>query len=352
MPISHAPIRINVSAPNAQYPVIIGRGVLNTLPALLAERGLKGKVAIVTNTAIAPLHGESLAKLLDATLIQIPEGESHKTLDTVRTLYDEFITAGLDRKSVIIALGGGVVGDITGFAAASYLRGVAFIQAPTSLLAMVDASVGGKVGVDLPQGKNLIGAFKQPEMVIVDPDVLSTLPEAEYRCGLAEVIKAGLIRDTALLNASVYQGDPINFIERAISFKVAVVEEDPYEDNIRAYLNLGHTFGHALERVSNFSWRHGEAVAVGLVAAARLSQVHGLCSAKLPFEVEQLLKAVGLPVRFKGYSSADLRDAMNTDKKRAANKVRFVLLRGAGDPLLCDDIPDNKVMSVLDSLRE
>jgi 3-dehydroquinate synthase len=350
----NTPIRINVSAPNAQYPIVIGRGAISSLPALLAERNLKGKIAIVTNTMIAPLHGEKLVQALgeNAVLITIPEGEAAKTLDTVRTLYDKFIDAELDRKSIVVALGGGVVGDMVGFAAASYLRGVPFVQVPTSLLAMVDASVGGKVGVDLPQGKNLIGAFKQPEMVIVDPDVLGTLPEVEFRCGLAEVIKAGLIRDTTLLDPAIYNGDPTHFIERAIAFKVAVVQEDPYEDNIRAYLNLGHTFGHAIERVSNYAWRHGEAVAVGLLAAARLSQVHGLCDAKLPFRVEQLLKSVNLPTRYKGYASMDIRAAMNTDKKRVGGKVRFVLLRGAGEPVLVDDVPDNKVIGVLDSLRE
>ncbi|HVO43576.1 MAG TPA: 3-dehydroquinate synthase [Aggregatilineales bacterium] len=348
------PIRITVNAPNTAYPIVIGRGVIRSLPALLTERQLKGKIAVVTNTAIAPLHGEPLVKLLggDAELITIPEGEAAKTLNTVRTLYDAFIDAELDRKSVIVALGGGVVGDMAGFAAATFLRGVAFVQIPTSLLAMVDASIGGKVGVDLPQGKNLVGAFKQPEAVIVDPDVLATLPDVEFRCGVAEVIKAGLIQDTALLDPAIYAADPTYYIERAIAFKAEIVQKDPYEENIRAYLNLGHTFGHALERVSHYAWRHGEAVAVGLLAAARLSQVHGLCDSKLPFRVEQLLKAVNLPTRFKGYSSIDIRAAMNTDKKRQSNRVRFVLLRSAGDPVLADDVPDNKVIGVLDSLRE
>jgi 3-dehydroquinate synthase len=353
MPPAHSQI-IPVRAPTAEYPIYVGSGWLDALPDLLAQRQLTGKIAIVTNSTLAPLLGERLQRSVPgAALITVPDGEQHKTLDTVRTLYDAFIEAGLDRKAVIVAVGGGVVGDMAGFAAATYLRGVAFVQVPTSLLAMVDASVGGKVAVDLPQGKNLIGAFKQPEMVIVDTDTLNTLPDVEWRCGVAEVIKAGLLRDPGLLEATLYARDRApEFIAKAIKIKVDVVEADPYENNVRAWLNLGHTFGHALETVSNFAWRHGEAVGWGLVAAARLSQVHGLCDPGLPYRVEQLVKAVGLPVRYKGYSAADIRAAMNTDKKRQAGRVRFVLLRAPGDPVIAGDVPDAKVLSVLESLRE
>ena len=350
------PTEIPVTAPGSSYPILIGDGLLKSLPAVLDDRKLLNRVTVVTNETLAPLYGEALVKTFGstATLVTVPDGEQHKTLDTIRSLYDAFVKAELDRRCVIVALGGGVVGDMAGFAAATFLRGVPFVQVPTSLVAMVDASIGGKVAVDLPQGKNLVGAFKQPEMVIVDTDVLQTLPDAEWRCGVAEVVKAGLLRDDSLLDASLYRRDSRNFrfVEQAIAFKVSVVQEDPYEDNIRAYLNLGHTFGHALERVSNYRWRHGEAVALGLLAAARLSQVHGLCNPSLPFRVEQLLLALDLPVRYHGYSAAELRAAMGTDKKRKSNKVRFVLLRDVGDPVLCDDVPDKKVLSVLDSLRE
>jgi len=345
--------RLMVNAPGAQYPIIIGDGVLQTVKGLLTEHNLTGKVAIVTNETLAPLYGQALSEQLGgAKLIAVPDGEGFKTLDTVRRLYDAFFEAGLDRRSVIIGLGGGVVGDMAGFAAATFLRGVPYIQAPTSLLCMVDASVGGKVGVDVPQGKNLIGAFKQPEMVLVDTSVLATLPDAEWRCGVAEVVKAGLLRDASLLDASLYKRGAIDFIIKAIAFKVGVVQEDPYENGVRAYLNLGHTFGHALEHVSGFRWRHGEAVALGLLAAARLSQIHGLCDSTLPFRVEQLLRALNLPVRYKDYKPADIRAAMNTDKKRADGKVRFVLLRGIGDPILCGDVPESKILDVLESLRE
>jgi 3-dehydroquinate synthase len=353
-----APIVIDVRAPDATYPIMVAEGLLNALPTLLAEHGLNGKVAIVTNDTLAPLYGLTVAKAFGerGVLITVPDGEQYKTLDTVRTLYDQFIAADLDRKSVVLALGGGVIGDMAGYAAATYLRGVAFVQVPTSLLSMVDSSVGGKVGVDMPQGKNLIGAFKQPALVVIDPGVLRTLPDVEWRCGTAEIVKAGLIRDPELLNADHYRRDSIaaitSLIVRAVAIKVAVVQDDPYEDNIRAFLNLGHTFGHALERISGYKWKHGEAVAFGLLAATRLSQVHGLCDFSLPFRVEQLLKALNLPTRYTGYSSAEFRAAMGTDKKRKGSTVRFVLLRSAGDPVLCDDVPDAKVLSVLDSLRD
>ncbi len=349
------PTEITVTAPNAQYPILIGEGLLQTLPALLAERKLTGKVAVVTNETLAPIYGEALVKALgNAVLVTVPDGEQYKSLDTVRTLYDTFISAGLDRRAVIVALGGGVVGDMGGFAAATYLRGVAFVQVPTSLLAMVDSSVGGKVGVDVPQGKNLIGAFKQPEMVIVDPAVLKTLPDVEWRCGLAEIVKAGLLRDLRLLDASLYRRDTTDFrfIEWAIQYKVDVVQQDPYENSIRAYLNLGHTFAHALERVSNYGWRHGEAVSVGLAFAAQLSAAHGLCEPELPARVEQLLQSLNMPTRYRDYAPTDIRAAMGTDKKRQDNRVRFILLRAAGDPLLCDDVPDSEALAVIEAIRE
>jgi len=347
---------ILVQAPDARYPIYVGAGLLQQLPELMAEHKVSGKIVIVTNETLLPLYGKALSEQLGAALVALPDGEAYKTLDSVRRLYTAFIEAGLDRRGIVLALGGGVIGDMAGFAAATFLRGVPFIQVPTSLLAMVDSSVGGKVGVDLPEGKNLVGAFKQPALVVADTNVLRTLPDVEWRCGVAEIIKAGLLRETTLLDANIYRRDSADggasFIRRAIGFKVEVVEEDPYESGIRAILNLGHTFGHALEAVSNFSWRHGEAVGFGLVAAARLSQVLGLCNMQLPMQVEQLVRAVGLPVRYCDYAAADIRAAMNTDKKRQSGKVRFVLLRAAGDPVVSADVPDAKVISVLESLRE
>ncbi len=344
-------ITLTVHAPDAEYPVYIGAGERHALAAWLTERGI-AQAVIVTNESIAPLYGRALAESLGAPLLTLPDGEQHKTLENVRILYDQFAAAGLDRHAAVIALGGGVIGDMVGFAAATYLRGVRFIQMPTSLLAMVDASVGGKVGVDLPAGKNLVGAFKQPEMVILDTETLATLPDAEWRSGLAEVIKSGLIDDLSLLDVSTLdRGAPADFIARAVRVKIRVVERDPYEQNIRAYLNLGHTFAHALETVSGYRWRHGEAVAVGLVGAARLSALTGQCEPELPARVESLVRAVGLPTSYAEYDPADLRAAMNADKKRQNGRVRFVLLHAPGAPLLTDDVSEAQIMIVLESLR-
>lgn len=348
-----APERIDVGSPEGSYAIYIGEKALRTLDVLLRLHGLSGKAVIVTNHTLAPLYGQMLAELLGVPLISVPDGEQHKTLETVRTLYDRLLELGVDRHGVVIALGGGVIGDLAGFAAATYLRGIAFVQAPTSLLAMVDASIGGKVGVDLPQGKNLVGAFKQPVFVAVDPTLLPTLPDSEWICGAAEIVKAGLLRDESLLDAELYRRDNKAFTEvlrRAIQIKVDYVQRDPYEQDIRAELNLGHTFAHAVERVSGYTWRHGEAVGFGLVAAARLSHAVGLCDAALPERVEALVGAIGLPTRCSFEPSA-VRAAMRTDKKRHGETMRFVLLRGVAQPEIRDDVPAQAVLDVLESLR-
>jgi len=282
----------------------------------------------------------------------MPDGEQYKTLETVNGLYPELVTAGLDRSGTIMALGGGVVGDTAGFVAATYMRGVRFVQIPTTLLAMVDSSVGGKVGVDLPQGKNLVGAFKQPEVVIIDPDVLATLPEREWRCGMAEVIKHGFIADEQLLQPELWDKTQAEIlIARAVAVKVKIVQEDPYEKTVRAYLNLGHTFAHAIERVSQYSWPHGEAVGVGLVAAARLSYVLGLCSAELSEKVEKVVSTVGLPTRIGDLDPAELFAAMGSDKKWQAGHSRFVLLKAIGQPVIAHDVEAGVVIETLRQLK-
>lgn len=353
--------QIIVSAPDKQYSITIGAGVLDSLPDQLKQRNLDGRPAIVTNTDLLTLYESRLRSLLpNAAVIAVPEGEAYKTLETVREVYDQFIDAGLDRKAVVIAFGGGVVGDMAGYAAATYLRGVPFVQVPSSLLSMVDSSVGGKVGVDLPQGKNLIGAFKQPEFVLIDSSLLDTLPDSEFRCGTAEVIKAGLIRDPDLLDSDLYRREDKDavsqFITRAVQIKADVVQADPYEQNIRAFLNLGHTFGHALERITRYQWKHGEAVGFGLAAAIRLSVSYGVCDPALIDTVESVLTQVGLPIRYPAndpvYDVEGWYAAMGTDKKRAAGKIRFVLIRAPGDPFIADDVPRAMVIEVLEAMRQ
>jgi 3-dehydroquinate synthase len=269
----------------------------------------------------------------------VPEGEQHKTLATVADLYTQFLAAGLDRASTVLALGGGVVGDMAGFAAATYLRGVPFVQAPTSLLAMVDASVGGKTGVDLPQGKNLVGAFKQPQLVIMDTAVLSTLPSDEFRAGLAEIVKHGIIGAPRLFEQLEHEG-PINLVQLvadAVRVKIAVVEEDPYEKGRRAVLNLGHTFGHALELVSEYTLRHGEAVAIGIVAAAHMAVELGRCAPEVAARITELIERLGLPVAAPGYDVEAVYAAMSHDKKRAGKKLRFIIPQAIGDVVVIDD---------------
>jgi len=342
-------------AENITYEMHIGPGLLEeALPAFLDRHGFS-RAAVITNTTLAPLYGDALAaRLRGGFVLTMPDGEPFKTLDTVRELYDGLIAHGADRSTPVVALGGGVVGDVAGYAAASFLRGVPLIQAPTSLLAMVDSSIGGKVGVDLPQGKNLVGAFKDPIAIFADTDVLATLPEDELVCGLAEVVKAGFINDAALLDQLEEHGpQPIDqAIRRAAAVKIGIVEADRLEQNIRAYLNLGHTFGHALETVSGYGWKHGQAVALGLVAAARLSESLGLASTGLADRAERILTSLGLPVRFKDYSPEDIWAAMGTDKKRQGGSIRFVLLEAAAKPILKSDVPQKAVLDVLRSLRE
>ncbi len=336
---------IPVKTPTSEYTITIERGGL-------AQFSLDERCAVVTNTTLAPLYGAALvSRLPDAVLVVIPDGERYKTLETVARLYSDFVAAGQDRGSTVIALGGGVVGDTAGFAAATYMRGVRLVQIPTSLLAMVDSSVGGKVGVDLPEGKNLVGAFKQPDAVLIDPDVLKTLPPREWRCGTAEAIKHALIADPGLLELIDPAQDQGAMVARAVQVKVDVVQQDPYEQNIRAYLNFGHTFAHAVELVSGYQWLHGEAVGVGMVAAARLSNALGLLDAKSANKVESIVARYGLPTRLGELDAEALYEAMFTDKKWQRGRSRFVLLEGIGKPTIVNDVPAEAVIEVLQVLR-
>lgn len=352
------PLRIPVSYPGGDYEILIGDGVLGELGRAMLSAGLQpGPCAVVSQPAIAAAQAGRLIQGLaevgfDPVVIEMPDGEAHKTLATVAGLYDAFVAAGLDRRSPVIGLGGGVVGDVAGFAAASYLRGVPFVQAPTSLLAMVDASVGGKTGVDLPQGKNLVGAFKQPALVAMDPETLKTLPSDEFRSGLAEVVKHGMIGDPGLFETMEGRGVLAlsGLVARAVRVKVAVVQEDPFEQGRRAALNLGHTFGHAFETLSGYRLRHGEAVSIGLAAATRLAARLELCQPALVTRVEGLLDRLDLPIRADGFAPEQVLAAMGTDKKRIGRRLRFVLPRAIGDVNLFDDVPDEHVLAVLAKL--
>jgi len=355
---------ITVTHPTGSYPIYVGEESLGQTGPHLAQLGYHGRCAVITNETVGQHHAAPLLESLAAAgfepiRLDIPDGEQFKTLNTVAQLYDKLIEARLDRRSPVIALGGGVLGDTVGFAAASYLRGVPFVQIPTTLLAMVDASVGGKTGVDLPQGKNLVGAFKQPEMVVIDPHVLSTLPAAEFRAGLAEVIKHGII-DSPDLFAALEQRDnleettltpysllPTPLLAEAINVKVRVVQEDPFEQGRRAVLNLGHTFAHAFEKLANFDMRHGEAVAIGIACAARLAVRLGHCHESTTARIVTLLKQVGLPTQVPPFAPDDIWAAMGTDKKRQGSTIRFILPRDIGDVDIFNNVAQADVKAIL-----
>jgi shikimate kinase / 3-dehydroquinate synthase len=352
-----------VHGPEGEYPVHVGSGLLPHLGGALRAAGIAAgtRIAVVSNPVVEPLYGAEVQASLQSAGFEpasclIPDGERHKTLDTVAGLYEQFLAVELDRSGLVLSLGGGVTGDLAGFAAATFMRGVAFAQMPTTLLAMVDASVGGKTGVDLPQGKNLVGAFKQPVLVLVDPRVLATLPEAEVRSGMAEAIKHSVLADPSLFaeleaaTPDLQQPLSDTQLARSIGIKVAVVQEDPLEQGRRAILNLGHTVGHALERLSDYSLRHGEAVASGMVAATRLAIRLGRAQPSLAGRIEAVLAAWGLPTRCPPFEVEAIWAAMAHDKKRRGRSLRWVLPRDLGDVEIAGDVPPEAVKSVLQEM--
>ncbi len=350
---------LRVTHPTGAYPLLVGDGLLAEAGPLLARRGLRpGPIAVVSSPPIAHHHADRLLESLRAAgfeplLCLLPEGEQNKTLANVGALYTQFAAARLDRRSPVLALGGGVVGDMAGYAAATWLRGVPFVQAPTSLLAMVDASVGGKTGVDLPQGKNLVGAFKQPDAVLMDTGTLETLPAAEFRAGLAEVVKHGIIGAPDLFEQLEEHGPTsvTHLVVDAVRVKVRIVEEDPFEQGRRAVLNLGHTFGHAIEQVSGYAVRHGDAVAMGTVAASHMAARLDCCDAALAGRIERLLDRLGLPTRTPPYDLDALLAAMGHDKKRAGRTLRFVVPRALGDVVVIDSPGEQAVRAALASVQ-
>jgi 3-dehydroquinate synthase len=350
---------ISVNLKERAYKIHIEPGIIKKASVLSSEF-IKGKnIFILTDDNVNKLYGENILKSLSkqsskSTLYSIPPGEGSKTLATMETLYHEVLKAGLDRKSVIIALGGGVVGDIAGFLAASYMRGIDFIQIPTSLLAMVDSSVGGKTGIDLPEGKNLIGAFWQPKVVLIDPEVLSTLPKRELHCGLAEVVKYGMIFDENFflflenniqnlktLDYSVYT----EVISQCCNLKADVVCKDEREESgLRALLNYGHTFGHAIETVTGYeTLNHGEGVAIGMCMAASLSVADNRLDDVAELRQEALLRNLSLPCSIAKVKPKDIYEAMYKDKKTLNGKLRFVLPETIGDTIITE-IPEKKLI--------
>jgi len=352
---------LEVSLRDRSYPIHIGAGLLDDIAGLSGVTP-GSSVAIVTNPVVADLY---LARLKDAleshgcklTVVVVPDGEEHKTIDTWSLIHDRLLAARLDRKSTVIALGGGVIGDVAGFAAATYQRGTGLVQVPTTLLSQVDSSVGGKTAVNHPAGKNMIGTFYQPRAVVIDTSTLTTLPERELRAGLAEVVKYGLIRDRAFfewLEKNVRllldkdSAALIHAVEKSCRHKAEIVAIDETEQAERALLNLGHTFGHAIEAGLGFGkWLHGEAVAAGTVLAAQLSsRVSSLGNDDVD-RIVKLFRAFGLPVTAPALGADRFLELMSLDKKVRSGRLRLILLRSIGDAFVADDVPLAEVRAVL-----
>ena len=354
---------VSVALGARSYPVYVGSGIL-TRTELLLPLLPQRRAAIVTNATIAALYLQSVASALERSgvacvPIVVPDGEDYKEWQTLNAIFDALLANRCDRRTVLVALGGGVVGDLTGFAAATYQRGVPFIQLPTTLLAQVDSSVGGKTGINHPRGKNMIGAFYQPLAVIADTDTLATLPERELRAGLAEVIKHGAIRDTGFFDwleanvEHVLARDPAalaQVVRRSVEIKAEVVALDERESGVRALLNFGHTFGHAIEAgVSYGNWLHGEGVSAGMAMAADLSARLGLLDAGSVARLQGLLTRAGLPIVGPYLSTDRYLELMAVDKKARAGRVRFVLLDRLGSARLSDEVPTAAVRATLEA---
>jgi 3-dehydroquinate synthase len=356
-----APCRVHVATPGGRYAITIDAGLLTSN---IAWQGLPraAQAVVVSNATVHTLHGQAMLGALShhypkTTSLLLPEGEAHKNWQSLNLIFDHLLGNACDRNTVLFALGGGVIGDMTGFAAASYMRGVPFVQVPTTLLAQVDSSVGGKTAINHPLGKNMIGAFYQPERVVCDLNTLNTLPMRELSAGLAEVIKYGPIADMAFLEwieaemPALLRRDPqaLAFaVQRSCEIKADVVGQDERESGLRAILNFGHTFGHAIEAGMGYGqWLHGEAVGCGMVLAAALSAELGMVTGEFVQRLQKLVEAAGLPIRAPKMLGAKWLDLMRVDKKAAGGEIRFVLIESPGRAVV-RTAPDALVLRVIE----
>ena len=357
---------VSVNLGPRSYTILVESGALGAVGQHLAALGVGRRAALVTDSAIMALHGTAVVESLTragftVTVIEVPEGETAKTLAVAEHCWDRLLAAGLDRSSTVLGLGGGAVGDLAGFVAATYMRGVNFVTLPTTVLAQVDASIGGKTAIDHPKAKNLIGAFHQPRLVVVDPAVARTLPERDFRSGLAEIVKHGIVLERAYFeeverDAARLLGRELDVLDRVIGgscrLKASVIERDPEEKSeLRYALNYGHTIGHALEAVTGFErWTHGEAVSLGIVAEARLARRLGLAEDVTVERQERLLAAVGLPVRA-GHLDVDaVLSAITHDKKARDGRVPFVLAPSLGAFRVVYDVSPADVRAAIGAL--
>ena len=358
--------KIPVSLGDRSYEIVIGHGILTDLGSGISRLGLGRKQTIVTSPTLWPLYGKSVYDSLassnfDVSVVTMGDDEKSKSLQTVSSIYDELLKNELDRSSGIVAVGGGVVGDIAGFAAATFMRGIRYVHVPTTLLAQVDSSIGGKTGVNHPKAKNLVGAFYQPTTVWTDVSTLMTLPERELRSGLAEVIKYAIIADrelfatleTTLRSFSKASTETlVEIVSRCCSIKARIVEEDEREQGVRSTLNYGHTVGHALEALTDYAhYTHGEAVAIGMIAAAKISREIDTTDEEMVELQETLVEAAGLPTQIdRGIEPDDIVEQLNRDKKRVGGRVRWVLPRTIGEVFLTNEVPSDVVLRILEDM--
>lgn len=354
---------ITVGLAGRSYPIYIGKDIIDRLPEYLTECRFPTNVALITNDTVNNLYGDILLSVLEnigvtVSVITIEDGEQYKNISTLSFIYDELVNANIDRGAGIIALGGGVVGDIAGFAAATFLRGIPYVQIPTTLLSQVDSSVGGKTAINHPQGKNLIGAFNQPALVCIDIDLLQSLPEREFSAGMAEVIKYGIIRDSEFFEwlhfnrNAIVQKDPaalIYAIKTSCQIKADIVEIDEKESSLRAILNYGHTFGHAVESLTGYQdFLHGEAVSIGMIVAAKISKELGHCSEEDVIKISDILSLFNLPVEAPVFPLEDYLKAMMHDKKVKSGRLNMVFNKNIGDSIIeAVDNPQIMLSSVL-----
>ena len=359
--------RVRVELGERSYDIVIGAGLLGRVAEFLQPLGLGKRGVVITDSNVEPLYAGPLRAALnnsgfETRVVSVPAGEASKSLRQASRLLRKMPSFRLDRHSFVIALGGGVVGDLAGFVAATYLRGLPFIQVPTSLLAQVDSSVGGKVGVNLPQGKNLVGAFHQPRLVVADTDTLASLPPRELRAGFAEVIKHGAIRDAEFSSwlererehvMKLEGGAIAHAVRRSCEIKAEIVSADERESGVRAILNFGHTIGHAMEALSDYvGLLHGEAIAMGMACAGRLSVKRAGLSAAEAERLWALIEASGLPTRLGERFNLDaLYNAMRLDKKARGGKLRFVLLKRLGEAVVSDDVTDADIQEIVNVCR-
>jgi 3-dehydroquinate synthase len=354
---SPTPVRLAVRTGGATSPILIGDGLGERLASLLDEHALDGRRFIVSNPTIWKLHGAAFGRVSHVDPILIPDGERHKTLQTAGRIYEALIRAEADRSCVIVAVGGGVVGDVAGFAAATYLRGVRLVQVPTTLLAQVDSSIGGKVGVNHQLGKNLIGAFHQPALIAIDPLLLATLPRREFRSGLYEVVKYGMIASRGLFDRvardskAIFARDPevlLPAIAESCRIKADVVSADERESGLRRVLNFGHTVGHALEAVTKYRrFRHGEAIAYGMVAAANLAAARAALAPRERQALADLIALLGPLPAVNDLSTAQVLEAVRRDKKVLKGRLHFVICIAIGATTVVDDVTEEELTGVL-----